>query len=49
MRTLPSSSGGGVAVATVNVDEAAEVAEERGVISLPHFIMLEDGAQVCVV
>lgn len=46
VKLLPSKFGGAVAVATVDVDEASEIADERSVTSIPHFVLLKDGLQV---
>eukprot|EP00903_Cladosiphon_okamuranus_P009960 g9448.t1 len=43
---LPGRLDGAVAVATADVDEAAELADSRDVSSIPHFIFLRRGVQV---
>lgn len=45
---LPERLGGVVAVATADVDAAAELAESRDVSTIPHFVLLKNGVQVCV-
>lgn len=47
VRGLPERLDGVVAVATADVDEAAEFADSRDVSTIPHFIILRDGVQVC--
>lgn len=37
-----------MAVATADVDEAAELADSRDVSTIPHFVLLRNGVQVCV-
>ena len=44
---LPERLGGAVAVATADVDEAAELADSRDVSTIPHFVLLRSGVQVC--
>lgn len=46
MHRLPEEFHGGVAVATVDVDEASDLADARDVTAIPYFILLKDGAQV---
>ena len=43
---LPEKLDGAVAVATADVDDAAELADSRDVSTIPHFILLRDGVQV---
>lgn len=47
VRTLPERFNGTVAVATADVDTAAELADDRDVTTIPHFILLKNGVQVC--
>lgn len=44
---LPERLHGAVAVATADVDEADELADARNVSTIPHFILLRNGVQVC--
>ncbi|CAM9130807.1 unnamed protein product [Ectocarpus sp. 6 AP-2014] len=46
VRNLPERFDGTVAVATADVDKAAELADEREVTTIPHFILLKNGVQV---
>ncbi|CAM9480697.1 unnamed protein product [Ectocarpus fasciculatus] len=46
VRTLPERFDGTVAVATADVDNAAELADDRDVTTIPHFILLKNGVQV---
>lgn len=48
MHGLPERLDGAVAVATADVDEAAELADSRDVSTIPHFVLLRNGVQVCV-
>lgn len=43
---LPERLGGAVAVATADVDEAAELTDAHNVSTIPHFIVLQNGVQV---
>ncbi|CAB1103079.1 unnamed protein product [Ectocarpus sp. CCAP 1310/34] len=46
VRSLPERFDGAVAVATADVDKAAELADERKVTTIPHFVLLKNGVQV---
>ena len=46
MHGLPERLGGAVAVATADVDEAAELTDAYNVSTIPHFIVLQNGVQV---
>ncbi|CAM9927277.1 unnamed protein product [Ectocarpus sp. 4 AP-2014] len=46
VRSFPERFDGTVAVATADVDKAAELADEREVTTIPHFILLKNGVQV---
>ncbi|CBJ49215.1 conserved unknown protein [Ectocarpus siliculosus] len=46
VRNLPERFDGTVAVATADVDKAAELADEREVTTIPHFLLLKNGVQV---
>ncbi|CAM9243051.1 unnamed protein product [Ectocarpus sp. 13 AM-2016] len=46
VRDLPQRFDGTVAVATADVDKAVELADEREVTTIPHFILLKHGVQV---
>ncbi|CAN0471918.1 unnamed protein product, partial [Ectocarpus sp. 12 AP-2014] len=46
VRNLPERYDGTVAVATADVDKAVELADEREVTTIPHFILLNNGVQV---
>ena len=48
MHGLPERLDGAVAVATADVDEAAELADSRDVSTIPHFVLLTNGVQVCM-
>lgn len=48
MHGLPESLDGGVAVAMADVDEALDLADAHNVTTIPHFVLLKDGIQVCV-
>lgn len=47
VRNLPERFDGTVAVARADVDKAAELADEHEVTTIPHFILLKNGVQVC--
>lgn len=44
---LPERFNGAVAVATADVDEAADLVDAHDVSTIPHFILLRDGTEVC--
>lgn len=46
VHSLPASYGGAVAVGTVDVDEAAEVADNHSVTAIPHFVLVKGGVKV---
>lgn len=47
MHGLPERFRGAVAVATADVDEAAELVDAHDVSTIPHFVLLRSGAEVC--
>lgn len=45
VHSLPESYGGAIAVGTVDVDSATEVADEYSVSAIPHFVFIKGGVQ----